>query len=211
VVADVDNDGQADIVVASNAYGITCPDDGSKQSGIRVFGSASNSWVRTRRVWNQHTYHVTNVTEAGTIPASEPKNWLTPGLNNYRQNRQPGLEFAAPDAVVSLAPVCEGDYGLAATVRNLGSAPLPAGVVVGFYLGAAPGTKLGEGVTTKSLYPAEAELVVLALPAAPPELTSGALSAYAIVDDGMPPHSWTECRPDNNTSASVLGLCDQIN
>ena len=61
LVADVDNDGQADIVVASNAYGITCPDNNSKQAGIRVFGSAKGSWVRTRRIWNQHTYHVTNV------------------------------------------------------------------------------------------------------------------------------------------------------
>src|SRR5262249_17764789 len=38
LVADVDNDGHADIVVVSNALGgITCPDDGSQQSGIRVF------------------------------------------------------------------------------------------------------------------------------------------------------------------------------
>ena len=59
LVSDVDNDGQADIVVASNAYGITCPDNNTKQSGIRIFGSAKGSWVRTRRVWNQHTYHIT--------------------------------------------------------------------------------------------------------------------------------------------------------
>src|SRR6185436_596112 len=54
VVADVDNDGQADIVVASNAYAYDC--EGTKQSGIRVIQSQSKSWVRTRRVWNQHTY-----------------------------------------------------------------------------------------------------------------------------------------------------------
>ncbi|MEZ4294457.1 MAG: VCBS repeat-containing protein [Polyangiaceae bacterium] len=125
VVADVDNDGQADIVVASNAYAITCPDDGSKQSGIRVFGSKNGSWVRTRRVWNQHTYHITNINEDGTIPAVEPANWQIPGLNNYRQNRQPEGEFSAPDAVVSIGPKCYGDFGLIATVRNLGSASCP--------------------------------------------------------------------------------------
>ncbi|MFY0531684.1 hypothetical protein [Nannocystis pusilla] len=59
-MVDIDNDGQADIVVASNAYGITCPDNNTRQSGIRIFGSANGSWVRTRRVWNQHTYHISN-------------------------------------------------------------------------------------------------------------------------------------------------------
>ncbi len=94
VIADVDNDGQADIVVASNAYAFDC--GGTKQSGIRVFGSKSGGWVRTRRVWNQHAYHVTNVNEDGSIPAVEPTNWKQPGLNNFRINKQPGGEFSAP-------------------------------------------------------------------------------------------------------------------
>lgn len=58
LVADVDNDGHADIVAVSNGYSsITC--DGTKQRGIRVFGDSEGNWVRTRRVWNQHAYSVT--------------------------------------------------------------------------------------------------------------------------------------------------------
>jgi hypothetical protein len=208
LVADVDNDGQADIVVASNAYGITCPDDGTKQSGVRILGSASGSWVRTRRIWNQHTYHVSNVGEDNTIPMMEQANWTVPGLNNYRQNRQPGAEFSAPDAVVSVSPKCFEDFGLIARVQNLGSASLPAGVKVGFYYGAAPGTKLGEVFTQKTLYPAEAENVTLLLPAAPIDVSSGKEKVFVVVDDGMPPHTWQECRTDNNVSASVPATCD---
>ena len=209
LVADVDNDGQADIVVASNAYGITCPDNGTKQSGIRVFGSASGSWVRTRRTWNQHTYHITNIGEDGKVPASEPPNWTQPGLNNYRLNRQPGSVFSAPDAVVSVAPQCGAAYGLTATVRNLGTAPLPPGVDVGFYMGAPPtGTLLGAAKTTRALYPAEGENVLLPLPSAPSEITTGAVQVFAVVDDGAPAHPWHECRTDNNTSAGASGKCD---
>ena len=208
LVADVDNDGQADIIVASNAYGVICPEDGSRQSGVRVFGSASGSWVRTRRVWNQHTYHITNIGEDGKVPAMELPNWTQPGLNNYRQNRQPGTEFGAPDAVVALSPRCNGDYGLIARVQNLGSAPLPEGVVVGFYQGAPPGVKLGEGVTTKALYPVEAENVTLLLPDAPPEILNGTTTVYAVVDDTLTPHTWHECRTDNNTSASITASCN---
>ncbi|MFT3773875.1 MAG: FG-GAP-like repeat-containing protein [Minicystis sp.] len=209
LVADVDNDGQADIIVASNAYGVTCPEGNSKQSGIRVFGSASGSWVRTRRIWNEHTYHITNVGEDGKVPAVEPPNWTQPGLDNYRLNRQPGSVFSAPDAVVSIAPQCGATYGLVATVRNLGTGPLPPGVNVGFYMGTAPnGTLLGSGATTKALYPAEGENVVLPLPNAPSVVTSGTTPVYAVVDDGKPNHPWHECRPDNNTSAATSGKCD---
>ncbi|AKV00207.1 Hemolysin-related protein RbmC [Labilithrix luteola] len=209
VVADVDNDGQADIIVASNAYGMTCPDDGSKQSGIRVFGSASGSWTRTRRIWNEHTYHVTNVSEDGKVPAVEPSNWAQPGLNDYRFNRQSGSAFAAPDVVVRVAPQCSGAYGMVATVRNVGNAPLPAGVAVAFYTGTAPnGTLLGASSTTKALYPAEAENVVLPLPDAPGAVTNGTTPVYAVVDDANPTHAWHECRQDNNTSSSVSGKCD---
>ena len=51
-IADVDNDGQADIVVVSNAYAFTCT-NGLRTSGVRVFSSLDNNWVRTRRIWNQ--------------------------------------------------------------------------------------------------------------------------------------------------------------
>ncbi|EYF00318.1 FG-GAP repeat domain-containing protein [Chondromyces apiculatus] len=214
VIADVDNDGHADIVVISNAYGsnsagIQCNDGvANGQSGVRVFGDPAGAWVRTRRVWNEHAYHITNVAEDGSIPQLEAQNYLTPGLNNFRQNKQPGSEFAAPDAVVSIAPQCTGAYALAATVRNIGEAPLPAGVTVGFYAGApGSGTPLGSGVTTRALYPAEAEVVVL--PGVDPAIQSG--TVYAIVDDGSPPHPlWTECRTDNNTSAAISGRCSTV-
>jgi hypothetical protein len=199
VVADVDNDGQADIVVASNAYAYSC--NGTKQSGIRIFGSKNNDWVRTRRVWNQHTYHITNVNEDGSIPKNELPNWKQPGLNNFRINKQPGGEFAAPDLVVSLAPSCTVPPKLNATVRNLGEAPVGPGVAVGFY--AAGGVKLGEGLTTGALYPAEAEVVSITLGQVP------AGNVYAVVDDNSPPHAWVECRTDNNTSAQVSPTCNQ--
>ncbi len=216
IVADVDNDGHADIVAVSNAYGqanasLQCNDGvNNAQSGVRIFGDTTGKWVRTRRVWNEHAYHITNVEEDGTIPTSEKPNHAQPGLNNFRQNKQPGSEFAAPDAIVSITPLCGSEYALAATIRNVGEAALPAGVVVGFYKGAYPnGTLLGQMTTSKVLYPAESELLVLPLPAITPDVTTGLVPVYAIADDSMVPHpSWTECRLDNNVSASTSGACN---
>jgi hypothetical protein len=202
LVADVDNDGQADIVVASNHYSsLSCA--GTKTTGIRVFGDTAGNWVRTRRIWNQHAYHVTNVNEDGTIPQVEATHWLDPNLNNFRQNVQPLGEFAAPDLVVDVFPTCTGQYSIVARVRNIGQASVPAGVVVGFYAGdpMAGGSLLGLGQTTQPLYSLDSEDVVLV----PSSTPTSAL--YAVVDDGMPLHAWHECLTDNNVGGPTDPAC----
>ena len=81
VVADVDNDGHADIIVSSDFFR-----QASDDTGIIVFQDVANKWKRTRRIWNQHSYHVTNVNEDATIPVNESAHWLVPGLNAFRTN-----------------------------------------------------------------------------------------------------------------------------
>ncbi len=208
VVADVDNDGQADVLVVSNDYykeslGIVC-DGGVTTRGLRIYSSPDNGWVRTRRVWNQHTYHITNINEDGTIPAVEATNWQQPGLNNYRQNKQPGGAFAAPDAVVTLVfPQCFGVYSLVAVVRNLGTAVLPSGTEVAFYKGTMPnGELLGTVKTKLALYPAQAEQVALEIGDLEPDVQNGLLQVYAVVTSPA-----IECRTENNTSAATTAAC----
>jgi hypothetical protein len=82
VVADVDNDGSGEIVVVSNenVAGIdTSP-------AVQVFGDAEDRWIQARRIWNEHTYHVTNVHEDGTIPQVEAPHWKS--FNTFRTNVQ---------------------------------------------------------------------------------------------------------------------------
>jgi len=81
VVADVDNDGHADIVVSSDLFLQATGD-----TGVIVFEDIANKWTRTRRIWNQHSYHVTNVNENATIPVHESPHWLVPSLNSFRTN-----------------------------------------------------------------------------------------------------------------------------
>lgn len=199
----------------SNAYGkadpkIQCIENNvNGQSGVRVFGAAAGKWVRTRRVWNEHAYSITNIDEDGHVPALPDKNWTVPGLNNFRQNKQPDSEFGAPDAIVAIAPLCMNDtYSLVATIRNVGEAALPAGVVVGFYTGNPPnGTAVGELSTTKILYPLESEVLVLPFDDAPQDVKDGVIDVYAVADDTDVPHpAWQECRTDNNTGTST-GKC----
>jgi hypothetical protein len=136
IVADVDNDGNAEVVFVENAFG-------SQNRGIRIWGDATDSWVPTRRIWNQHAYHVTNVTELGMIPKSEPINWLEPSfatvsgvMNNFRQNLPEFDVTFAPDLTVDLSfdkSSCPGSMGLVAKVCNEGAVVVGANTVVRFY------------------------------------------------------------------------------
>lgn len=81
VVADVDNDGSAEIVVTSNAGFM-----GQSAPTVTVLRDVQDRWIAARRIWNQHSYHVTNVREDGTIPAVEPQHWQQ--LNTFRTNAQ---------------------------------------------------------------------------------------------------------------------------
>ncbi len=82
VVADVDNDGAAEIVVVSNQNQI----GEEPLATVQVIRDREDRWIPARRIWNQHTYHVTNVREDGTIPSPEPHHWEL--LNTYRTQAQ---------------------------------------------------------------------------------------------------------------------------
>jgi hypothetical protein len=78
VVADIDNDGSAEIVITSQAQ--------QGQPVIQAIRDVEDRWIQARRIWNQHAYHVTNVREDGTIPQFEPPSWED--LNTFRTNAQ---------------------------------------------------------------------------------------------------------------------------
>ena len=80
VIADVDGDYSADLVVATNdlAY--------APYHGIRVYHDTQEGWAYTRRIWNQHAYSVTNINDNGSVPAQPGKHWQLPNLNTFRSN-----------------------------------------------------------------------------------------------------------------------------
>jgi len=207
VVVDVDGDNNTEVVLAANdlnhiggspscPYGVA-----GARHGVFVYGDAEDNWVRTRRVWNQHAYHITNVNGDGTLPSPEANSWTPPaGLNNYRQSSQGNGVFNAPDLQVNLdasLAQCPASIGLKATVRNQGSLGVPAGVVVRFYEGTdATGTFLGQAVTTMALLPGQYEIVTLPFSTAS---SDGPFSFYVEVDkDDMGDGEINECLEDNN-------------
>lgn len=93
LIADVDNDGSTEIIVASNDYTF------SGWTGITVIGDVAESWAPARPIWNQYAYHITNVNNDGSIPAVQTQNWIT--WNNFRAG---GTELGPSHWLTDLVP-----------------------------------------------------------------------------------------------------------
>lgn len=192
LVVDIDGDGNAEIVAVANDYYT------GGQRGIFVIGSASDSWANTRTIWNQHSYHINNVNDDGTIPAFETPSWLD--HNTYRLNLLPGKQaLAAPDLAPSF--IQRSSVGstttLTARVGNGGAIFVNAGVKVAFY-NADPrqgGTLLGVATTTKRLSPGEYETVGIEVPAT----LANSLGKIWVVAD------------DDGTGRGTVRECDEVN
>jgi hypothetical protein len=154
VVADVDNDGNAEIVIVQNNETIQCDEDpldswpggnddtakNSLPNGLAVWGDPSDVWVAARRIWNQHGYHVTNVLEDGRIPEHEPESWRSLNgrlYNTYRS--QPRAYDVAPDLALTAVQVSSPDTAcgelsddvtITILIRNDGDLRVGPGVTV---------------------------------------------------------------------------------
>ncbi|MEN8218750.1 MAG: carboxypeptidase-like regulatory domain-containing protein, partial [Pseudomonadota bacterium] len=130
VIADVDNDNHADLVVPSfaNQYGIPF--------GIRVFQDVNNSWVRTRNIWNQYSYHITNINDDLSVPRVEPNSWEV--HNTYRLNTIPGESVTGtPDLTVGKLRLIDNGIAqpltLSVRIGNAGAQTSEAGISLSFY------------------------------------------------------------------------------
>ena len=156
IVADIDNDGNAEIIFAASNESGFCdePDEPDFKNGIEVWGDLDDRWVSARRIWNQHAYHVTNITESATIPRVEPPSWLPLGNRYYNTYRsQPRNYGVAPDLVVAAIQVSSPDATcgqlsstllISVEVQNQGDLRVGPGVVVAFdgVWGSDPATPL---------------------------------------------------------------------
>ncbi len=205
IVADVDGDFKAEIVVSTNNES---GQGAIGDAGIEVFEDRLDNWVGTRPIWNQHTYHVTNVEIDGTVPANEDPNWTTPAgnpYNSYRRNGQGELEalcapdLVAADLVLDEISCIEDAVALSVKVINQGCLGVGPGVNVSVY---QDGTLLST-VQTMVAIPAGGTLT-LEIPVMP---NGNPPYAFTVVvdDDGTGVGAFNECLEDNNESDPVEG------
>ena len=205
VVADVDNDGQAEIVVVNAGYGSF-----GSTTGVYVLGDKDGSWMPAATQWTQHAWFQSHIDDDGQAVAGAPPNW--PDANTFRSADLEVSEVGPrPNAVPRLLETCTWECDddllwLAFNVENRGADDLVAGTPVAIY--AIDGT--ATLVTVTSLpddVPAGAtsEGIVLSLDAT---AIRGATLQIVADDDGTGAEVVDECREDDNVLAVTDGLCD---
>jgi len=200
VIADVDGDGNAEIVFPANneaSFLDLDPNDDRYNAGVEIWGDAYDRWVGTRRVWNQHAYSIDNVEEDGTIPARPAQGWRT--HDSYRANRFSTREeeLSASDIYVRLDWHCEeGRVVVLVTVRNLGITRVLPGIRVSLYDGSPEdGAEwLGDVVTTVALEGGGSQVLRFETE------TPATHTVYAVADheEDLPDGRERECNEGNN-------------
>jgi hypothetical protein len=228
VIVDVDGDGHANIVVP-----VDCSERGAV-AGITVYRDALDGWAPTRPIWNQHTYHVTNVCDGkdlvcggqgapengyGRIPATEKPNWsfsnevpgaLSRPLNNYRQNNTTArTAMKAPDVRPRELSVdvskCPETVLLKVLVGNRGEVATKPGMKVAFY---EKGTHALLASAEAPAAIAPGRLLEVVATWQPPSGQQWPVEVVASVDDdGAGAETELECHEDNNLSAPVEVRC----
>ncbi|MBX2845120.1 MAG: T9SS type A sorting domain-containing protein, partial [Saprospiraceae bacterium] len=221
VVADVNQDGQTEIICACNG----------NNGDIVVFNSSDQPWVQSRPVWNQHTYHNTQINDDMTFDTEwQDHSLVASGLINtflaqatYATYDGNPL-FAAPDAEVSISTVTGADcaltddYTIEFVVTNKAAASLllPAGTPVSFYDGNPfnPGaTYLGTEVTTINLPAGNSETLTTTVNSA-----TSLFNLYAVANDNgtgtlplmQPTTNIGECDYTDNLSNVQAVNCDLL-
>lgn len=124
VVADVDADGAAEIVVIA-ASGVN--------QGVNVYGHRTGAWPSPGSTWCSHDFAVTNSPEDCSAVDPPAPSWREGG-NMFRARPAPPIE-GRPDLVVDVSDACVADctygpVGVALVVENRGAVDVDGGVLL---------------------------------------------------------------------------------
>ena len=202
VIADVDADGHAEIVVAH----------AGSSSALSIYGDRDDSWAPARLLWNQHSYSITNIHDDLTVPVTAVQNFTQYNSFHAGMDRLSG-EGLVDDFESEILEVCaddcdKGALTVVARVLNKSAREIPAGVPVTLY--ASFGGVL-EHLSTRSTsqsIPAgmSGETITFTVPT---EDVLGADEIRFVADDqGRGGGVFPECSETNNYSLYNGQLCD---
>lgn len=188
VTADVDADGSAEVVIASN---------GGAWQGVTVFGHNGDGWPKSGTTWGTHDFMMTNLDPDGSVPSPPDSPW---GTYNVCRARPWVDDPSFPDLAVSITDVCVMDctYGPAAIgvqAWNQGAQDLEAGHSLAIYSLDSSGDRL---------------IATYRLPAIPAGTKADGVEFTLDVSD-VGDQGFAAVVDDDGTGAGVLSECDEDN
>lgn len=127
VIADIDNDDQAEILVCHNGF----------SEAFSVYGDQDESWMPSRGVWNQHAYHINNINDDLTIPTNPIPSFTH--SNTYHSGVLTTAEaIQRANVEAEILDICteecdNGELWLSVRLKNTGETALPIGTTLSLY------------------------------------------------------------------------------
>jgi hypothetical protein len=201
VIADVDADGHAEIVVGH--VGLS--------AAVSVYGDRDDTWAPARQVWNQHGYCISNINDDLTVPTT-----ATPGFSSYNSwhsalDRASG-ESLTMDLEGEILGVCsddcdEGVLRVAGWIRNRSDQELPAGVYVALYAVVEGAQVLADTAVTTEAVPAATTSEAIAFEVDSAVARAATRLWLEVDDDGTGTGTVSECSEDNNSDLEEGSFC----
>ncbi len=199
-VADVDNDGSAEILFVSNFV----PNYGT----LTVLGHADSAWLPVGSSWGNHDFAVTNLLQDGHVPAKPVPSWQTYNLFRAR----PSIDNAAVDLTVEIVDACvsgcadSGVATLAVQVFNTGFITVDAGVPVTLYRKDGDTLELVETIVLTDPIPGGTGTAGLVFTVPVTSIGVDGL-VVRVDDDGLGGSAQLECAESNNEAAWTDNPC----
>lgn len=166
IVADLDNDRQAEIAVTGYTFaGVNSP-PGNYRGRLRIFETDSDPWMSSRAIWNQYAYFGVNINDDLTIPQEQQLHHLefpTAGsdhrpFNNYitqipllNDDYESYLPVADATLTIDSFYCFNGNAVVEIEFCNIGDNTLPENLPVTFY-DADPTSTTANVINTISLF-----------------------------------------------------------
>jgi len=201
VIADVDADGQAEILVCHNIY----------SSILSVYGDRDGGWAPAREVWNQHAYSISNINDDLSVPATATPSFLD--SNTFHSAVSITGQGLSTDLEAEIIEVCTEDCEagvVPVTVRvlNRGAEEIPAGVPVALYAELGGVRELVAVASTDEVIPTGWASAAFEL-RVDPALLQGSEALWLVVDDdGTGTGGLEECSEANNDFVFGGPVCD---
>lgn len=199
VIADIDADGSAEVVVASNGGGA---------SGLRAYGQVENLWPPAGPGWPTHDFGGTNVTAEGEVITSPTASWLE--YNLFRA-RTPADDLASADLAVEIVDWCvtacpSGEMIVGFQVYNQGPVDVEAGVPVTLYAISGSTTYAVQTVTIAEPIPSGAAVAGQQFTTVPSYFGPEGF-VVRVDDDGSGGTSARDCDRSNNDASYDAPVC----
>src|SRR5690606_27711273 len=101
VIADVDNDGSAEIVLGHMGYG----------KAFSVYGQGDGFWAPARPLWDQHAYSIANIHNDFSIPVGGKQGFELQNTWHAAIDPNLGLDTSRFDLQAEIVDVCDLQCG----------------------------------------------------------------------------------------------------